>query len=173
MDLRGLKRRLQLENRTEEQLKDVLKIEEECLRGGILAAIQKSLKDHAQTKKNMNDSVVALRSECEMAQNKVRKAASLASRRNACVAVVNNLYQVTMFSLCLARPAMVNTARPTQMLPSLFALLCSAADDSSIPHVQTMRQDEIGRGEIARGIKLLQEHSSTKDSREEIKGKCS
>ena len=102
MDLRGLKRRLQLENRTEEQLKDVLKIEEECLRGGILAAIQKSLKDHAQTKKNMNDSVVALRSECEMVQNKVRKAASLSSRRNACVAVVNNLYQVRMFFLCLA-----------------------------------------------------------------------
>ena len=127
------KNRLQLENRTEEQLRDVLRIEEDCLRGGILASLQKILKDHALTLKNMNESVVGLRSECETAQNKVNKASSLASRKNACVAIVNNLYQVLCSFLFFARIrhfVQVNLDRPRHLLCHT-PLIMTPADNAS------------------------------------------
>jgi len=73
----------------------VLKIEEDCLRGSILAALHKSLKSHSSALKSTSETVIALRSQCAAVQSQLQNASLLASRRNTCVAIVNSLYQVS------------------------------------------------------------------------------
>ena len=85
--------RLDLEHRTETQLRNVLKVEEDCIRGGVLPVLQRSHTRQCAVLNSLSETVESLRAECNAVETQKSSAVALAARRNACVASVNNVYQ--------------------------------------------------------------------------------
>lgn len=99
--------RLDLEHRTDTQLRNVLRVEEDSLRGGILAALQKSRKQQEEELRKVNEATAALKTHREMVQAKIQNANVLQARKVACIATVNSLFQVLLSSLHASLSAFV------------------------------------------------------------------
>ena len=92
-DVQDLTARLDAENRAEVQLRDILKLQEECLRGNILPAIATARQQQLDMLRNVQDATASLRSERAAVTAKLLTAMALKTRRNTCVAIVNSVYQ--------------------------------------------------------------------------------
>ena len=112
--------RLDLEQRTETQLRNVVKVEEDSIRAGILAVLQRSYKQQCCTLKNARETVESLRADCATVEAQKSSAVALAARRNACVATVNHVYQ-TMRTEERARDELARARQRLQPLPDAQA----------------------------------------------------